>query len=145
MRAHAPASDPRRRDIGFEVADGRTRRDEPTAGTSPFFLEESTMISQESTMISRRALPSMWATWSREVRRGATAAARRRRRRPVVERMESRALLSTIAQFPIPSPAWPGSIVVGPDGNLWYTLARLLPFLSSLASIDQAVSIVEWR
>ncbi len=64
----------------------------------------------------------MLATWSRGVRRGVTTGAQRRRRRPGVERMEWRALLSTITQIPVPTPdAQPESIVVGPDGNLWFT------------------------
>jgi len=115
MTANAPGSDARSCDVGFEDADGRTRLDELTAGTETVFL-------QESTMISRRFLQSMLATWSRGGRRGVTTWAQRCRRRPGVERMESRALLSTIAQIPVPTPnAQPESIVVGPDGNLWFT------------------------
>ena len=64
------------------------------------------------------------ASWSWGVRRGPAAGARRRRR-PIVEPMESRQLLSTIAEFPIPTASsGPVGITAGPDGNLWFTEAR---------------------
>jgi streptogramin lyase len=62
---------------------------------------------------------SILAIWSRERKRKLAA---RRRRRPVVEAMESRQLLSTIAEFPAPG-AGPFDMVTGPDGNLWFTEA----------------------
>jgi streptogramin lyase len=64
---------------------------------------------------------SIRAFWSREARRGRVAGARRRRR-PLIEAMEPRQLLSTIAEFPTPG-AGPFMMVAGPDGNLWFTEA----------------------
>src|SRR5689334_12967837 len=59
--------------------------------------------------------------WSRDGRRGPAKGARRRRR-PVVEAMESRQLLSTIAEFPTPTAASrPIAMTLGSDGNLWFT------------------------
>ena len=44
------------------------------------------------------------------------------RRRPILESLESRRLLASIAQYPVPSPGeLPTSIIAGPDGNLWFT------------------------
>ncbi len=63
---------------------------------------------------------SILAFRSRSDRR--VTAAARPRQRPAVELMESRELLSTIAEFPTPTAASnPISIVAGSDGNLWFT------------------------
>ncbi len=62
---------------------------------------------------------SILAIWPRDGRRRKAGA---RRRRPVLEPMESRQLLSTIAAFPTPTAtASPTNITAGPDGNLWFT------------------------
>ena len=66
----------------------------------------------------QRSIP---AFRSSDCRRGPAARAGHRRQ-PVIERMESRQLLSTITEFPVPTPGTlPESIVAGPDGNLWFT------------------------
>jgi streptogramin lyase len=46
----------------------------------------------------------------------------RRRRRPALEPLESRRLLTSVAEVPIPTiNSYPAGIAVGPDGNLWFT------------------------
>ncbi len=46
----------------------------------------------------------------------------RRRRRLAIETLESRCLLATISEVPVPSPGvLPTQITAGPDGNLWFT------------------------
>jgi streptogramin lyase len=46
----------------------------------------------------------------------------RRRRRLTIETLESRRLLASIAEFPVPSPGvLPTQITAGPDGNLWFS------------------------
>ena len=58
-----------------------------------------------------------WRPDSRARRSTGTA-----RRRPILESLESRRLLASIAQYPVPSPGeLPTSIITGPDGNLWFT------------------------
>src|SRR3954452_10457581 len=62
--------------------------------------------------------------WGSQARgaRGEKVVAERRARRPSLEHLESRQLLSSISVFPLPANnALPGDIVVGPDGNLWFT------------------------
>jgi streptogramin lyase len=72
-------------------------------------------------MIPQRWQRSILGIRSGEGRRG-PAARMGRPRRPAVEAMESRQLLSTVAEFPTPTAAsGPVGIVTGPDGNLWFT------------------------
>jgi hypothetical protein len=66
----------------------------------------------------QRSVP---ASWSWGGRRG-PAMRVRRRRRPMLEPLESRQLLTTIAEVPVKTPgAGPSGIAAGPDGNLWFT------------------------
>lgn len=76
-------------------------------------------------MIQKRMIFHRWhqVTPTSWFRRGPTRTRRaEHRRRPVVEPMESRELLSTVAEFPVPTAnSNPISIVAGSDGNLWFT------------------------
>ena len=66
----------------------------------------------------KRSISAVWPWGGR--REPATGS--RRRRRPFIEPMESRQLLSTIAEFPVTSgDTFLEDIVAGPDGNLWFT------------------------
>ncbi len=76
-------------------------------------------------MIQQRMIPQQWqrvppTSW---FRRGLTPKRRaEHRRRPVIEPMEARQLLATVAEFPVPTAnSNPIGIVAGSDGNLWFT------------------------
>jgi hypothetical protein len=65
-------------------------------------------------------LRTEWKRWNAARRRA--GGSYHRKPRPRLERLEGRALLASITEFPLPSEA--GSvrqIVTGPDGNLWFT------------------------
>jgi streptogramin lyase len=64
-----------------------------------------------------------WCAWWR----AAGWSDRHKTRRPWPEGLEGRALLASITEYPIPSPAVGsvtrtlGQITTGPDGNIWFT------------------------
>ena len=72
---------------------------------------------------------------------GRTRSARaQRRRRPGCESLESRRLLTTITEYPLPSgiPSDPEGIVTGPDGNVWFTE----PGVAKIGKINPATHAV---
>ena len=87
-------------------------------------------------------LRDQWERWA--ANRPSSPITCRFRSRPIVEALESRELLSTVTEYPIPSKAGSAyQIIPGPDGNLWFTEND--PVSNSIGKITPSGQMTEFK
>jgi streptogramin lyase len=85
---------------------------------------------------------SFWSRW--KALHGTTTRRVRRTPRRGLEALETRALLATITEFPIPSGSGSANqIVAGPDGNLWFTEND--PVSNAIGKITPSGQVTEYK
>src|SRR5262245_2872458 len=83
-------------------------------------LSDRALGREGATMAQHRDRQDGWESVSRP-RRSGLGSRGRKDRRPCVEPLESRRLLTSIAEFLTSANSRPTAIVAGSDGNLWFT------------------------
>ena len=91
---------------------------------NPLYLEllRADVLIHEGNAMTRRQQAGMGAAFKWSIFRPSSPA-RRRLARPCLDHLESRRLLATVAEFPLPSGAGsaPDGVAVGSNGSIWFT------------------------